>query len=178
MTAPSADPAPDPLAQQLLAHAQLISQLRHDLDELASVATDTTADLLSRLSELDDATGSGRAPTAWCWRDIGANAEEQLWHELGAWVGWIRARYPLARKVPECWDKHPEIVEELTALWLAWQYAYEERDAPLTAAADWHDRWLPGVLHRLEHGVMAVDCTNDHHARPKTAYARTLNGRT
>ena len=35
---------------------------------------------------------------------------------------------------------------------------------PLTGATDWHDRWLPGVLHRLEHGAFALDCS--HHPPP------------
>jgi hypothetical protein len=167
----TAEPARDPLTQQLMNHAQLLSQLRRDLDDLASETTDTAADLLSRLSEVEETGGSGTTPTAWCWRDLGPRAEEELWKELASWVGWIRARYPLARKIPPCWAEHPEIVEELTALWLAWQYAYVERGAPLTAAADWHDRWLPGVLYRLEHGVHALDCTSEHKPRPATAYA-------
>lgn len=161
----------DPLADQLLKHAQLLSQLRRDLDELANVTTDTTADLLTRISELDGVAGPGRSPTAWSWRNLGPGATEQLTKELSSWVNWIRCRYPLARKVPACWSEHPEVVEELTALWLAWQYAYEERDAPLTAAADWHDRWLPGVLHRLEHGPLALDCVNEHRLRASAAYA-------
>lgn len=173
MTAePNANPS-DQLTEQLLRHAQLISQLRRDLDELASVTTDTAADLLARLGDVEQPSPSARAPTAWCWRDLGPQAEEVLARELGSWVDWIRGRYPLSRKIPACWADHPEIVEELTALWLAWQYAYQERDAPLTAAADWHDRWLPGVLHRLEHGPFAVDCSSEHHPRPAAAYAQT-----
>jgi hypothetical protein len=34
---------PDPLAGQMLKHAQLLGQLRLDLDEIASLTTDTTA---------------------------------------------------------------------------------------------------------------------------------------
>ena len=56
-------------------------------------------------------------------------------------------------------------------LWLAWQAAYTEPDPPLTAAADWHDRWLPGFLHRLQSGPFAVDCTDQHRPRPASAYA-------
>lgn len=85
-------------------------------------------------------------------------------------MGWLRGRYPLANKIPPCWSEHPEIVEELTALWLAWEQAYRQRDAPLTAAADWHDRWLPGVLHRLEHGPFSLDCVRGHQPRPDTSY--------
>ena len=112
---------------------------------------------------------------AWCWRDLGPLGQQELWRELSTWVGWIRARYPLARKIPECWHEHPEVVEELTALWLAWQAAYTEPDPPLTAASDWHDRWLPGVLYRLEHGSFALGCANGHTPRPVSAYAVTTS---
>jgi hypothetical protein len=91
---------------------------------------------------------------------------------------WSRARsglkahrnFGLARKLPNCWAEHPELVEELTALWLAWQAAYQDRDATLTAAADRHDRWLPGVLHRLERGPFAIDSAVKHSLRPASAY--------
>jgi len=162
----------DPVLRQLMSQALLISQLRRDLDALAHEATDTVAGLVSRLEDVESrAVSAGRTPTSWCWRTIGPHGAEELWHQLTDWVAWIRNRYPLARKIPPCWAEHPELVEELTALWLAWQHAYEDTDAPLTAAADWHDRWLPGVLYRLEHGPFALDCTNEHKTRPGAAYA-------
>jgi len=162
----------DPVLRQLMSQAQLISQLRRDLDALAHEATDTVTGLVSRLEDVESrAVSAGRTPTSWCWRTIGPHGAEELWHQLTDWVSWIRNRYPLARKIPPCWDEHPELVEELTALWLAWQHAYEDTEAPLTAAADWHDRWLPGVLYRLEHGPFALDCANEHHPRPAAAYA-------
>ncbi|WP_460821631.1 hypothetical protein [Nocardioides ungokensis] len=164
--------ADDSVLRQLMNHAQLISQIRQDIDALAHEATDTVAGLIARLEDIESqSTTPGSAPTSWCWRSIGSNAADELWHLLTDWINWIRGRYPLARKIPPCWADHPELVEELTALWLAWQHAYEDRNAPLTAAADWHDRWLPGVLYRLEHGAFALDCANDHHPRPAAAYA-------
>ena len=174
MSPEAATPVADaePILKQLLNQAQLISQLRRDLDSLAHEATDSVAGLVSRLEDVESRTvAAGRAPTSWCWRTIGHHGAEELWTQLTGWVAWIRNRYPLARKIPPCWGDHPELVEELTALWLAWQHAYEDADAPLTAAADWHDRWLPGVLYRLEHGPFALDCSNEHRARPTTAYA-------
>jgi hypothetical protein len=173
-TEPATAPPPgdESVSRQLLSQAQLISQLRHDLEALAHEATDSVADLVSRLEDVEArSVSAGRAPTSWCWRTIGPHGAEELWRQLTDWVDWIRTRYPLARKVPPCWADHPELVEELTALYVAWQHAYEDTDAPLTAAADWHDRWLPGVLYRLEHGPFALDCTNEHRARPSSAYA-------
>jgi hypothetical protein len=170
--APTPAAEAEPILKQLLNQAQVISQLRRDLDSLAHEATDSVAGLVSRLEDIESRTvTAGRAPTAWCWRTVGQHGAEELWTQLIAWVAWIRNRYPLARKIPPCWADHPELVEELTALWLAWQHAYEDKDAPLTAAADWHDRWLPGVLYRLEHGPFALDCANEHRPRPAAAYA-------
>jgi hypothetical protein len=171
MTADSPAPGADPIGRELMRHAQLISQLRRDLDELASGTTDIAADLISRLEELGDGGTTGTGVRSWCWRDLGPKAAEELWSQLTDWVDWLRGRYPLAKKIPPCWAEHPEIVEELTALWLAWQHAYAEADAPLTAAADWHDRWLPGLLHRLEHGPLALNCSAEHQPRPRAAYA-------
>lgn len=162
----------DPVLRQLMNQARLISDLRRDIDALAHETTDCVAGLVSQVEELESRNPSAsRAPTSWCWRTIGTHGAEELWRQLGDWVAWIRSRYPLARKIPACWPDHPELVEELTALYLAWQQAYEDADAPLTAAADWHDRWLPGVLYRLEHGPFALDCANEHRPRPTTAYA-------
>ena len=81
---------------------------------------------------------------------------------LADWVGWLRGRYPLAHRIPLCWWRHPELVEELTALWLAWRDAYVEKGAPLTAGADWHGRWLPEFLRRIGAGGWNLACEGDH----------------
>jgi len=164
--------AEDPIAAQLISQAQTIARLRKDLDDLAHQSTDTFVGLVERIEDIESGAESATSSsTAWCWRDLGPRAAEELSDQLTDWVDWIRSRYPLARKVPACWADHPEILEELTALWLAWQAAYQDRNASLTAASDWHDRWLPGLLYRLEHGPFALDCANGHRPRPATAYA-------
>lgn len=164
----------DPLGRAILRQAELIVELRRDLNRLASETTDTLTAFSDRLEEIGSdsrVSTDSHVVTAWCWRNLGPHGQEALWSELAGWIDWLRGRYPLARKIPDCWREHPEVVEELTALWLAWQGAYAEPDPPLTAASDWHDRWLPGVLHRLEHGPFAIDCVADHRARPASVYA-------
>ena len=164
-------PKEDSFARQLLHQAETIAELRREVERLAQESTEALADILGRLEMVEDSpvTGTGSV-TSWCWRDATPEAGERLQKALGDWVDWIRHRYPLARRIPQCWTEHPEVVEELTALWLAWQAAYVEVDAPLTAAAEWHDRWLPGVLFRLEHGAMALDCRQHHQERPAALY--------
>jgi len=93
--------------------AQLISELRHDIDELAHGTTDLAADLLARLEE--GIGKSGTTPQSWCWRDLGPGAAEELMSQLIEWVVWLRRGYPLAKKIPPCWPEHPEVIEEMTA---------------------------------------------------------------
>ncbi|MBO0727924.1 MAG: DUF4913 domain-containing protein [Acidimicrobiaceae bacterium] len=175
MTDHSGDTNSDGLMRQLLNQAEAIARLHDQVATLAEETTGSVADLLVRIEAIETAAdpriAGARGVTVWCWRYATENGERELWHELIGWVRWIRQRYPLARRIPDCWAEHPEIVEELTALWLAWQAAYVEADAPLTAAAEWHDRWLPGVLYRLQHGPFALDCDTSHHPRPGGAYA-------
>lgn len=172
-TQPESGAGPDPIARQLVAQAQEIARLKSTVEDLAAEARESVAGLLIRLETVEDQAGSPRAGPvmSWCWRELGPQGAQALWRELTGWVRWIRSRYPLARRIPSCWADHPEVVEELTALWLAWQAAYTEPDASLTAAADWHDRWLPGFLYRLEHGAFALDCSASHRNRPASAYA-------
>lgn len=169
------DSGADPLAAQLLSQAKEIARLRATVQELSTETSEMVANLLTRLENIEESAGpaatSAGPVMSWCWREVGPQGAEALWRELAGWVRWLRHRYPLARRVPGCWAEHPEIVEELTALWLAWQAAYTEPDASLTAAVDWHDRWLPGFLYRLEHGAFALDCSVSHRARPASAYA-------
>jgi hypothetical protein len=172
-TEPTPPPIDDTIGRQLLQQAEALAQLRKRVDELAEEATESIATLLLRIEAAEERNdgGHGRSPQGWCWRHLGPHAAETLTAELSDWVDWLRHRYPLARRFPACWADHPEIVEELTGLWLAWQAAYTEPDPPLTAAADWHDRWLPGLLHRMEHGPFALDCADQHRPRPASAYA-------
>lgn len=168
--------ADKPIGKQLVRQAEAIARLRKDLDRMASDLTETVSDLASRIEGIEsesDAPGH-QGVMAWCWRYLGPRGSESLWRELDSWVSWIRHRYPLARRIPPCWAQHTELVEELTALWLAWNAAYTERGASLTAAIDWHDRWLPGLLYRLEHGAFAHDCSGGHQDRPASAYAEAI----
>ena len=71
---------------------------------------------------------------------------------LGTWVEEvIRLRHPeLYRGLAPCWYRHPEVLDELTALRAAWFGAYRDSMASATAAIEWHDRWLPACLSSLQ----------------------------
>jgi hypothetical protein len=116
----------------------------------------------------DTRRGFGPPPLAWCWPTLGAPAATKLWLELAGWVGWLRGRYPVAERVPGCWWRHPEVVEELTALWLAWQRAYIDPTTELTGPIDFHSRHLPDALGRIRE--WGVHCDAEHRPRPSFVY--------
>lgn len=121
---------------------------------------------LSRLAmdveHLHEQTSTSSSSAPWTWRNLASHTAERQWLELADWVGWLRSRYPLARRVPLCWWRHPELVEELTALWLAWKDAYATKHAHLATPADWHARWLPDFLRRIGAGGWNIGCEADH----------------
>jgi hypothetical protein len=139
-----------------------------DTDSIPGLATviGLHEEQLSRLAmdveHLHEQASSSSSSAPWTWRNLTGSAAEKQWVELADWVAWLRGRYPLARRVPLCWWRHPELVEELTALWLAWKDAYATKHAHLAAPADWHARWLPDFLCRIGAGGWNIGCEGDH----------------
>ncbi|WP_225754816.1 hypothetical protein [Actinotalea sp. Marseille-Q4924] len=94
-----------------------------------------------------------------------AHTLEQQQHHLEAldtWVVWLAHHYRLDRRyVPECWTKHWELIEELSALHLAWDAAYATTahgDAPLT----WHEHFGHARV-RLAEWVARAGCRPGEH---------------
>lgn len=102
------------------------------------------------------------APLApWRWDQLDDTAARTAWHELTTWVDWLTNRYLLEDTIPSCWYDHGPIVEELTALHLAWTGAYTSAQAHPGEPAHWHDQ-LQRTLGRIRswdrHG-----CTSGRH---------------
>jgi len=113
-----------------------ISELRRQVEQILAIVTDE-----------DDAS-----PAAWFWLTMTDQERDEKFGELSDWVETVlRAQYPdyLAEQIRPCWPNHPEARWELAWLYQQWSLAYLARLPALKDAADWHDRWAPGVLHRL-----------------------------
>ena len=154
---------PDGPPRALLAQQVRIERLAHRLD-LAAAAFDTVQAQME-----DTASSTFDGVMAWTWSALGPHGADTLWQRLASWVGWLRGRYPLAEQLPGCWWRHPEIVEEITALHLAWRAAYSDPAASLTAPIDWHQHHLPAFLARIR--AWGVHCTDTHRERPESLYA-------
>lgn len=153
----------DGVARALLAQQYRIERLTMRL----TMATTSLETLQEQLDERDDSLLDG--VTAWTWSALGPLGAETLWQRLERWVGWLRGRYPLAEQLPGCWWRHPELVEELTALHVAWRAAYSDPAASMTAPIEWHQHYLPTFLARVR--GWGVHCTDSHRDRPVALYS-------
>lgn len=79
----------------------------------------------------------GDVPQSVRWDVLDREAADAVWTWLIDRVQWLVERYNLHEELGDCWPQHPALVEELTALCLAWHAAYDggTGDAPLR----WHE---------------------------------------
>ena len=100
--------------------------------------------LFDRVGQLD---GIDARPVNWIELDAGSAAEE--WARLTGWVDWFIDRYQLTETLPSCWYAHPPIVEELSALHVAWLGAYCDPGASANDGVAFHDM-AERVLDRIQ----------------------------
>ena len=74
----------------------------------------------------------------WNLKELNEKDRDVLLDLLARWVGWLVDRYDLSQVIPTCWRNHGALVEELSALRLAWQAAYETAEADPGQPLQWH----------------------------------------
>ena len=100
------------------------------------------------------------------WRTLEDEDAPQVWTDLREWVVWFTHRYNIAtRKIPPCWYKHGALVEELSALHVAWLVSYDSLDAGY-GPIGWHER-LAVAIPRLATWYNG-ECHNEHTELPQT----------
>jgi hypothetical protein len=171
--------------------ADQVGQGAQALADLPKVARDVRA-LTEQIKTLQE--GGGPEPVLWDFSAMTRQQAEQAWEILITWVrevlagvyrllaSPVQARPPgdlahlgLAESpgsskrvmVPACWPQHPDVVAELGWLAQAWLETYRcPAGSPIRAAADWHERYLPGVLHRITQTSSAANCEMLGHTNP------------
>lgn len=96
-----------------------------------------------------DAETEELEPSRFTWRYLDTDQARQLWDELIDWTTWIRGRYELDTKIPPCWYRHSPVVEELSALMVAWTDAYYRGDEYRDDLTAWHTQWFWPAIHRI-----------------------------
>jgi hypothetical protein len=172
MTAPKPDDSTDPatlgrLAGSVGALSQQVADIRRRLETVTRTLDQAEIDqLAARLADLDTRFGqfagtindaldaaAPKGPPAPRWDNLDPAAYTAQLDALRTWVDTILipiyvtgGGYTLA----DCWAEHPQAVWELGTIAVAWRRAYLRRRPDLAQALDWHDRWLPGAMRRLE----------------------------
>jgi hypothetical protein len=130
------------------------------LDDIAELRQQVEQ-ILAILSDEDDAS-----PAQWFWLKMSDQEREQKLGELFDWVETVlRDQYPdyLADQIRPCWPNHPEARWELGWLYQQWSLTYLAKRPSPKDAADWHDRWTPGVLRRLSTVMSQCERTCQRH---------------
>ena len=104
----------------------------------------------------------GGPPPPILWAAHTPDDSRHLFEDLDLWVTWLVDHYSLDRRfVPECWARHWELVEELSALHLAWEAAYATT-AHADAALTRHER-LALARTRVADWVARTGCRPGEH---------------
>jgi hypothetical protein len=122
--------------EQLYRQVRGLAQLPQRVDELAAVLTQLADTIVAghplqpveaSPSWLDHPADPGQDPGE---SDVARDAELLL-AKLGQWVAAVYLRYTDAGSgFPDCWMRHPDVVEELLWLHRAWLAAYAAGAAP------------------------------------------------
>lgn len=142
--------------------------------EAASLAQEVTR-LSEAVAGVRESDGAGADPLAHprIWAAMDDEQSTEALRDLARWVAEILLpRYPHAGPLlAPCWPAHHAVVEELDWLywdWTGWAASPQGRSRD---AADWHDRWLPGVLARIGPQLEVCLQKGDH---DKPSYNRAV----
>ncbi len=165
---------PEPVSAAVVAGlAREVDALRKAVRKVAGCPGQVEQLAATLAQALDQFAATGRAervrPVSWI-ADPGVTADPtaaaRALGELAQWVGRVYLRYPAAaRELPDCWLWHPDMVEELAWLQQAWEHAYGPETGSISAAADWHDRYRPGVTARIK-TANPHSCSLENHLDP------------
>ena len=98
-----------------------------------------------------------------CWRK--GETKKKEWEAFVEWAEWYLRHFEVPSSVvPECWTQHAVLVEELTAIWTAWQVAYQP-EATGRAPLEWL-REAGFSRDRMAAASRETTCTHNQHADP------------
>jgi hypothetical protein len=145
-------PQPDPTYPETV--ARLVTQVTGHRGQLAALtrradAADQRIDHLTE--EMARALTVRKGPAVIAWHDLDPQQYAAHLADLAAWLGTFLAAYPSAAKsVSPCWQAHKDAVTELGLIWCEVTRIYTAERPSLDEALIFHDRWLPGVLRRVQ----------------------------
>lgn len=129
-----------------------------DDDELLTEASTNADD-----GSADDFDDYGYQPVNW--RDLTPAESGAAMVELTDWLTWARTRYAIAGNLlPPCWADHSWMIEEYSALHIAWQVCFDPQDSGL-GPLQWHER-LHHAKDRIKHNSKCSEAAHNADRTP------------
>jgi hypothetical protein len=145
-------PQPDqPYAETV---ARLVTQVTGHRGRLT--ALEQRADAMDKriehlTEEMVKALTIRKGPEIIAWHELDPGEYAAHLADLAAWLESFLAAYPsAAAAVRPCWKDHKDAVTELGLIWCEFTRIYTTERPSLDEALIFHDRWLPGVLKRVQ----------------------------
>jgi hypothetical protein len=170
-------PQPDqPYAETL---ARLVTQVTAHRGRLTTLEqrADAIDERIERLTEdMVKALTIRKGPEIIAWHELDPRQYAAHLADLAVWMGTFLAAYPsAAASVRPCWKDHKDAVTELGLIWCEFTRIYTSERPSLDEALVFHDRWLPGVLKRVDQitANCATGCTLTRPAWDETIRRRS-----
>lgn len=153
------------------AQAGDVAELRRESGRAARTSTQALAlitDVAERLGE-DQGEAQERVLPVNLLMATDGGATAEVLDELHGWLRAVYVRYEGTGDQPapilsDCWAWHPGAVTELHALYRVWLAAFDGPRASDQAVADWHDRYRPGTVRRVNAALR--ECRPEKHVDP------------
>ncbi len=134
--------------------------------ELSAVVDELTKAVDWTVEQLSEHPAGG----PWFWEALDAASAKDLWKEVGEFVLWLNSRIlghisaGDVQPLPGCWFRHPDVVEQLTALMVAHKAAYH----PLNKKASFElvnffDRALWPTMRAVKNNGTLSGCMGGSH---------------
>jgi uncharacterized coiled-coil protein SlyX len=151
-------PPDEPYAETV---ARLVTRVTAHKGQIAALQQQVQAldQRVERLSEeLAQALTARKGPAVIAWHELSPDQYAAHLADLAAWMDTFLTAYPsAATSVRECWRAHQDAVTELGLIWCEFTRIYAAERPSLDEALVFHDRWLPGVLKRVQQ--ITANCT-------------------
>ena len=141
------EPYPETIARlvtQVTGHRGRLTALEQRADAADKQIERLTEDMVKALT-------TRKGPEIIAWHELDPPQYAAHLADLAAWLEAFLAAYPsAAASVRPCWQDHKDAVTELGLIWCEFTRIYAAERPSLDEALVFHDRWLPGVLKRVQ----------------------------
>lgn len=101
-------------------------------------------------------SGSSSAPRAgWTWEHLSPAQQRDVWGRFVGWVERLRLTYMTVVRLPPCWARHDELVNELRLFWY-WDMTLQAGGRPDEAI-----RWHNELRHSAEAWRKLANCDHE-----------------